>query len=75
MLDARTTSDTKDPMARLLRGGSNPSDSPKLPSKSKWVVHGVVGSSYHHDGGTSASEGAKDVNNDVAVDEGRATSR
>lgn len=76
LLDARTASNTKGMTAGLLWGDSSPSDSPMLPSKSKWVVHGVGDSSYHHEGANSASEGSTDANEvDVDIDEGRRKSR
>lgn len=72
--DARTTGSTKYTTARLVPEGSNPSDSPMLPSKSKWVVHGEGDPRHHHKGVDSASEETKGVN-DVDVDEDRRTSR
>lgn len=73
LLESRMTSNVRDPTGRLMRG-SNPSDSPKLPSKSQWVVHGVGDSSHHHDGVNSAREGGKDAD-DPDVHEGRRTKR
>lgn len=76
LLDASTTSNTKDTTARLPRRSSNPSDSPKLLSRSKWVAHGAAGSGYHLDGVIGASEAAKDAKDvDVDVDGDRRISR